>query len=456
LGKAEKGVKPVSKTFRPYEPEQIFLMPASMRDWLHADHLAYFISDVADQLDLSAITERYKYEERGYPPYHPMMMVKVLLYAYCIGVPSSRKVAKRLEEDIAFRVLAANNTPDFRTISDFRKDHLKALSELFLQVLKLCQKAGLVRLGHVSLDGTKIKANASKHKAMSYKRMKEEEARLEAEVRELLNRAEVVDDEEDHQYGKDKRGDELPKELAFRESRLTKIREAREALEAEVKQEAEQARAEGKKATGIPEDKAQRNFTDPESKIMPAPGGKHFEQAYNAQAAVDSAHQIILAAGLTDEPTDKKQAIPMMKQVKANTGELPRKMSSDTGYFSKEVVQALTADGIDAYIPPDKMKHSSAPPKAPRGRIPNCLSVADRMRRKLMTKKGRKCYGLRKELSEPVFGQIKQVRGFRQFLLRGREKVSGEWQLICTGHNVLKLFGAWCNGLFNMSQMAGT
>ncbi len=444
----------MSKTFRPYEPDQMFLMPVSMREWLPADHLAYFISDVADQLDLSWITQRYTGEERGYPPYHPVMMVKVLLYAYCVGIPSSRKIAKRLEEDIAFRVLAANNTPDFRTISDFRKDHLKALSGLFLQVLKLCQKAGLVRLGHVSLDGTKIKANASKHKAMSYKRMKEAEARLEAEVKELLKKAEVTDEEEDQRYGRDKRGDELPKELAFRESRLRKIREAREALEAEAKWEAEKARAEGKKATGIPEDKAQRNFTDPESNIMPAPGGKHFEQAYNAQAAVDSANQIILAAGLTDEPTDKKQAIPIVEQVRANTGELPRKVSADTGYFSKEVVQALTSDGIDVYIPPEKIKHGSSQPKAPLGRIPKGLSVADRMRRKLMTKRGRQCYGLRKELSEPVFGQIKQARGFRQFLLRGKEKVSGEWQLICTGHNVLKLFGAWCDGLFSAEVLA--
>ena len=437
----------MSKTFRPYEPDQIFLMPTSMRDWLPADHLAYFISDVVEQLDLSAIMARYRGEERGYPPYHPEMMVKALLYAYCVGVPSSRKIAKRLEEDIAFRVLAANNTPDFRTISDFRKDHLKALSSLFLQVLKLCQKVGLVKLGHISLDGTKIKANASRHKAMSYKRMKEEEARLEAEVKELLQKAVVVDEEEDRRYGKDKRGDELPKELAFRESRLRKIREAREALEAEARQEAEQARAEGKQAAAVPTDKAQRNFTDPDSHIMPAPGGKHFEQAYNAQAAVDSAHQVIVAAEITDEPTDRKQAKPMIERVRNNTGKLPRQMSADAGYFSSEAVQTLTSDGIDVYMPPDKTKHRSSLPPAPRGRIPKSLCMADRMRRKLRTKKGRRCYGLRKELSEPVFGQIKQARGFRQFLLRGKEKVSGEWQLICTGHNVLKLFGAWREGL---------
>lgn len=444
----------MSKTFRPYEPDQMFLMPVSMKEWLPAGHLAYFVSDVVDHLDLEAITRRYKYEERGYPPYHPAMMVKVLVYAYCIGVSSSRKIEKRLEEDISFRVLAANNTPDFRTISEFRKDHLKALAGLFLQVLKLCRKAGLVKLGHVSLDGTKIKANASKHKAMSYKRMKEEEARLEEEIKELLKKAGEVDDEEDRRYGKDKRGDELPEELAFRESRLKKIREARQALEAEARQEAERAKKEGKKATGIPEDKAQRNFTDPQSKIMPAPGGKHFEQAYNAQAAVDGANQVIVAADITDKPVDKQQAIPMIEQVKANTGQLPRKMSADTGYFSQDVVKALSSDGIDVYIPPNKIKHCSSQPQAPRGRIPDGLSVADRMRRKLSTKKGRRCYGLRKEIVEPVFGQIKQARGFRQFLLRGKEKVSSEWQLICMGHNVLKLFKAWSDDLFSDDGLA--
>ncbi len=289
----------MSKTFRPYDPEQIFLMPASLEDWLPIGHLVYFISDVVNHLDLSSIMRRYE-EEKGYPPYHPAMMVKVLLYAYCIGVPSSRKIEKRLEEDIGFRVLAANNTPDFRTISDFRKDHLQALAALFLQVLKLCQKAGLVKLGHISIDGTKIKANASKHKAMSYKRMKEEEARLVAEIQDLLKKAKAVDEEEDQKYGRDKRGDELPRELAFRESRLKKIREARAALEAEARAEAKQTQGRGGKATGVPEDKAQRNFTDPDSHIMPAPGGKHFEQAYNAQAAVDSAHQVIVAAEITD------------------------------------------------------------------------------------------------------------------------------------------------------------
>jgi len=443
----------VNKTFRPYDPDQAFLMPVSMREWLPGDHLAYFVSDVVDHLDLSSIMDRYE-EEKGYPPYHPAMMVKVLLYAYCIGVPSSRKIEKRLEEDIAFRVLAANNTPDFRTISDFRKNHLKALAALFLQVLKLCQKAGLVKLGHVALDGTKIKANASKHKAMSYKGMKEEAARLEAEIQELLQKAQATDEEEDGTYGKTQRGDELPKELAFRESRLKKIKEAKAALEAEALIEAAQSHGQGGKATGVPEDKAQRNFTDPESHIMPVSGGKQFEQAYNAQAAVDSAHQIIVAAEVTSQPSDKGQATPMMQQVKENTGALPREMSADAGYFSSDEVIKLSTTGMDIYMPPDKTQHTYKMPAAPRGRIPQGLSIADRMRRKLRTKQGKKRYGLRKELPEPVFGQIKQARGFRQFLLRGKQKVGGEWKLICTGHNVLKLFTARRSGLVRQGLWA--
>ena len=233
----------MSKTFRPYNPEQMLLMAVALQDWLSEDHLAYFISDVVDHLGLSAIMSRYEQEEGGYPPYHPRMMVKVMVYAYCIGVPSSRKMERRFQEGIAFRVLAANNTPDFRTISDFRKEHLDALAGLFLQVLELCQRVGLVKLGHVSLDVTKVKANASKHKAMSYGRTKEKEVRLELEVEELLKKAQEVDEEEDRRYGKERRGDDLPQELAFRESRLKKIREAKAALEAEAKQEAEKAKA---------------------------------------------------------------------------------------------------------------------------------------------------------------------------------------------------------------------
>ena len=429
----------MSKTYRPYDPDQQLLLPAALQEWLPPDHLAYFISDIVDQLDLSAVTGRYD-EQRSGPPYHPRMMVKVLLYGYCTGVASSRRIARRLHEDIAFRVLAANNTPDFRTVSDFRKYHLEALGNLFVQVLALCQRAGLVKLGHVALDGTKVKANASKNKAMSYRRMKEREAQLESEVAELLRRAEEMDDEEDLRYGKDQRGDELPEGLAFRESRLKKIREAKAALEAEAREAAEEAASEGRKHPGVPGDKAQRNFTDPESRIMPGPGGRDFQQAYNCQAVVDSECQVIVAAEATNQASDKQQGVVMVEQAIGNTGAVPNEVSADAGYYSAKAVEGLSALGVDPFIAPDKTRHGQTIPPVPRGRIPANLSARDRMRRKLRTKRGRQRYGLRKETVEPVFGQIKQGRGFRQFLLRGLEKVNREWSLICTGHNLLKLF----------------
>ncbi len=430
----------MSKTYLPYEPDQQLLLPAALREWLPDDHLAYFISDVVDQLDMSEVTARYERERRGGPPYHPRMMVKALLYGYCVGVASSRRIAQRLHEDIAFRVLAANNTPDFRTISDFRKDNLDALSGLFIQVLALCQRAGLVKLGHVALDGTKVKANASKHKAMSYGRMKEKEAQLAAEVAELLRQAQAADDEEDRRYGKDKRGDELPEELAFREGRLEKIREAMAALEAEAQAAAEQAEAEGGKRPGVPDDKAQRNFTDAESRIIPTPGGKDFLQGYNCQAVVDSAHQVIVAARATNQTSDKQQAVAMMEETIDNVGAVPREVSADAGYYSAKAVDELYALGVDPFVAPEQTRHGRVVPPAPRGRIPSHLSPRDRMRRKLQTRRGRQRYALRMQTVEPVFGQIKQGRGFRQFLLRGLEKVNGEWSLICTGHNLLKLF----------------
>ena len=430
----------MSKTYLPYDPDQQLLLPAALQEWLPDDHLAYFISDVVDQLDLSEITARYEQERRGAPPYHPRMMVKVLLYGYCVGVASSRRIAQRLHEDIAFRVLAANNAPDFRTISDFRKDHLAALTGLFLQVLGFCQRAGLVKLGHVALDGTKVRANASKHKAMSYKRMKEQEAQLASEVAELLRRAQEADEEEDRRYGKDQRGDELPEELAFREGRLEKIREAMAALEAEAQAAAEQAKAEGKEHPGEPEDKAQRNFTDAESRIMPAPGGRDFQQAYNCQAVVDHARQVIVAARATNQSSDKQQAVGMIEETIDNVGAVPREVSADAGYYSAKAVDGLQELGVDPLIAPDQTRHGRVVPPAPRGRIPKHLSPRDRMRRKLQTKRGRQRYALRMETVEPVFGQIKQGRGFRQFLLRGLAKVQGEWSLICTGHNLLKLF----------------
>lgn len=425
------------------------LIPPSLRDWLPEDHLVYFISDIVDGLKLSAIEEVYEKEERGYPPYHPGMMTKVLFYAYGTGVYSSRRIAKKMQEDVAFRILGAGNFPDFRTISDFRKRHLNALEGLFVQVVEICREAGLVKLGHISLDGTKIKANASKHKAMSYGRMKKDKERLKQEIEEMLRQAEKVDAAEDKAYGKNKRGDELPEELSRRESRLKKIKEAMKALEEEAKEnvrkdDAEKAGAKrGRKAEhpGVPKEKAQRNFTDPESKIM-INGDKAFIQGYNAQAAVDASSQVIVAADVSNKSVDKNHIKPMIGKIAEVTDDVPKEVSADAGYFSSENVEWLREQKIEPFIAPDKQKHNKKAEAAPRGRIPCGLSVIDRMRRKLRTKQGSKKYKLRKQTVEPVFGQIKGARGFQQFLMRGLEKVKGEWSLICTAHNLLKLYSA--------------
>ena len=310
----------MAKTFRPYVPEQDFLLPPSLREWLPADHLAYFVSDLVDQLDLSAITAPYEQEERGYPPYHPVMLTKVLLYAYCVGVFSSRKIQRRLSEDVAFRVLAAENQPDFRTIADFRQRHLAALEGLFVQVLRLAREAGALSVGRVAIDGSKIRANASKHKAMSYERMLEKERQLEQEVHHLLTQAEATDAQEDAQYGRDRRGDELPEELRRRETRLARIREAKRVLEERAREQAE-AKGDDAEDAPTPEDKAQYNFTDPESRIMKGPDG--FVQAYNAQIAVEATCQLIVGQAVTQEVNDKQQLVPMIETVAAQAGETP-------------------------------------------------------------------------------------------------------------------------------------
>ena len=297
-----------------------------------------------------------------------------------------------------------------------------------------------MKLGHVALDGTKVRSNASKHKAMSYKRMKEKEAQLQGEVDELLRRAQEVDEEEDRRYGKDQRGDELPAELSFREGRLERIREAMAALAAEAQAAAEEAEAAGKGHPRMPDDQAQRNFTDAQSRIMPAPSGRDFLQAYNCQAVVDRQHQVIVAARATNQASDKQQAVAMIEEVIANVGAVPREVSADAGHYSAQAVADLQDLGADPFIAPEKTRHGHRPPPAPKGRIPKALPPRDRMRRKLQTKRGRQRYALRMATVEPVFGQIKQARGFRQFLLRGLAKVNGEWSLICTGHNLLKLF----------------
>lgn len=446
------------RTFRPYDPDAPWLFPPSPQEWLPEGHLAYFVSDVVEELDLRSILQTYGGVTRGTAPYHPAMLVKVLLYAYAVGMPASRQIARKLEEDVAFRVLAANQRPDFRTLSDFRKQHLLALAELFVQVLKLCRHAGLVTLGHIAVDGTKLKANASKHKAMSYGRMVTEEVRLTAEVQRLLTQAEAADAQDDVRYGPDRRGDELPTELARREQRLATIRAAKTALEQEAQAEARLQQEVPPPArprrgrppqppSSVPRSKAQRNFTDPESRIMPASDANgSVLQGYNCQAAVDARAQIIVAADVTDETNDKRQAQPMLTQVLVNTEQVPRMVSMDAGYFSEANVVALTALGCTPLIPPDRQLHSQVVPAAPRGRPPVGLSVADRMRRTLRTKHGRRHYARRKAIVEPVFGQIKQGRGYRQFLLRGMEQVRGEWALICLTHNVRKLWTAQQHG----------
>jgi transposase len=427
----------MSKTFRPYEPDQLLLMPPALSDWVPEKHLARFIGDLVDGLDLSAIEDTYD-EERGYPPYHPRMMVKVLLYAYATGTYSSRRIEAKLQDSVAFRFLAAGNQPDFRTINDFRKRHGKALSELFGQVLRLCRKAGLVKLGRVAVDGTKVKANASKHKAMSYGRMKSTEAALQREANELLRRAEQVDEEEDRRYGKEKRGDELPEELAHRESRLKKIREAMAELRAEAKQ---QALAEGKDPRSAePADKAQRNFTDPESSIQKQ--GRNYIQGYNAQIAVDEQAQVIVSQHVTAVAPDVNQLMPVVKRISKLLKAKPKQVLADAGYWSEANVAALEKMGVDPFIATQRRRHSDPLPPAPRGRPPKDLSPKQRMARKLLTLRGRAMYAWRQILPEPVFGQIKHARGFRQFLRRGLQRVGQEWSMICTAHNLLKLYRA--------------
>ena len=425
----------MGKTYRAYLPEQDLLLPPSLRDWLPEDHLAYFVSDVVEQLDLSAIESVYEEEERGQPPYHPRMMTKILIYGYCVGVFSSRRMQKKLSEDVGFRVLAAGNQPDFRTISDFRKLHLGALQGLFDQVLQIALQAGTMKLGRVVLDGSKVKANASKHKAMSYGRMQEDEKRLKEEVKRLLEQAEARDAEEDARYGPDRRGDELPAELARRETRLQRIREAKRALEERAREQAKSKDEPEEKAK--PEAKMQYNFTDPESRILPGADG--FVQAYNAQIAVEPDFQWIVGQRVTQAANDKQQLQPTLEAIRQQAGHTPQAVMTDSGYCSEANLQYLEKKKIEGFIATDRESYRDRQPPGPRGPLPQGATRVDRMRRKLQTKVGAAIYSRRKTVVEPVFGQIKQARGFRQFLLRGLEKVQGEWAVICLTHNILKL-----------------
>lgn len=428
----------MSKRYRVYEPDQMFLLPPSLREWLAEDHLAYFVSDLVDDLDLSEIEAVYEDEERGQPPYHPRMMVKVLIYAYCTGVFASRRIEKRLVEDVAFRVLAAGNTPDFRTLSDFRKIHRKAVEGLFEQVLRLALKAGAIKLGRVAIDGSKVKANASKHKAMSYGRMKDKERELREEIRRLLWEADRQDEAEDRRYGQDRTGEELPEELRRRESRLERIRQAKRVLEEEARQKAQEA---GKEETK-PEDKQQYNFTDSQSRIMKGSDG--FVQGYNCQIAVEENFQLIVGQAVTQEANDKKQLEPMVEAIEEQAGQKPEAILADSGYGSEENFKYLRRRHIDGYVATERQKHGEQRLVCKRGPLPKGANAVERMKRKLQTQVGRRIYAMRKAIVEPVFGQIKQVRGFRQFLLRGLEKVQMEWALVCLTHNVLKLHRIIC------------
>jgi transposase len=425
----------MGKTYRSYLPEQDFVLPPSLRDWLPEDHLAYFVSDVVDELDLSAVESIYEKEERGQPPYHPRMMTKILLYGYCVGVFSSRRIERKLTEDVGFRILAAGNEPDFRTISDFRKQHLAALQGLFDQMLQIALRAGTMKLGQVMVDGSKVKANASKHKAMSYGRMQKEEKRLKEEVRRLLKQAEATDGKEDARYGRDGKGDELPGELARRETRLERIREAKRALEERAREQAKRKGEPEEKAQ--PKDTMQYNFTDPESRIMP--GGDGFVQAYNTQVAVEPHFQLIVANGVTQDTNDKQQLKPVVEAIREQAGQKPLEVVADSGYCSEANLKFLEKKNIEGFIATDKESYRGRDQSGPRGPLPKGATRVDRMRRKLQTKVGAAIYSRRKTVPEPVFGQIKHARGFRQFLLRGLEKVQGEWAIVCLTHNILKL-----------------
>jgi transposase len=452
-------LRSMGKTFRSYDLNQRLLMPPDLREWLRDDHLALYVSDVVEQLDLSEILNSYEDELRGRPPYHPGLMVKLLIYGYCTGRLSSRKIEQATYDDVAFRVLSCNQHPDHDSIAGFRKRHLAALSHLFLQVLQLCERAGLVKLGHVAVDSTKIKANAAKRQSLSYERLNKAERELSAEVARLLSEAQRIDEQEDSLYGPGKRGDEMPVELRQRETRLARIRELKAQLEQEAREAAEQEqqrkdeqkarKANGeavvetyrkpmwtKSATGktVPKDKVQRNLTDPDSRVMMNSTTRSFEQAYNAQIAVDAQAQIIVAANVV-QSNDAEQLLPTLTAVKQNLGQLPAQVTADAGYFSPAGLADEQLKEVDLYVPPNNQPGMKSRPTIN-------AAIRDQMRAKLQRPGGYEIYKRRNIIVEPVFAEIKHLRRFRQFLLRGLAPVQAEWSLICTTHNLLKLFRA--------------
>jgi transposase len=463
------------KNYRDWDAQQNCQEPVSPQDALPEDDLVFFLLDLIPQIDLTPFHQYYARELRGQPPFDVAMMVTLLIYAYSVGVCSSRKIAAACERNLAFRAIVGNGPPDFRTISDFRKIHQAAFRPLFLEVLRLAGEMGMVKLGNLSTDGTKMGANASRHKAMSYGYMNKEINRLEAEIEQLLKQAEQVDAEQDAALGS-RRGDELPDELKRREGRLARIREAKARLEAKARAEAEEEQcrrdeeqakreAEGRQRRGkepapidsTPEDKAQTNFTDPEAKIMKQ-SNKGFDYSYNAQAVVDGAEQIIVAAEVTSAANDKQQAVPMAQAALDNlnaagidrpTGAdgtpVPIPNTADTGYFSKEAVEGLEKMGIDPHLATGRQKHHEAPVQSEAATSSAEASVKEKMQHKLSSATGKALYAARKQIVEPVFGMIKSARGIRKFLLRGLKGVSAEWQLICLTHNLLKIWRRSCS-----------
>jgi transposase len=438
------------RDFRRYEPDQSLLLPPSLRDWLPEDHLAHFVSDAIEAMDLSAFDARYGDEGPGNQAFDPRMMLKVLVYAYATGTFSSRKIAAKLHEDVAFRLLAADNFPSHRTIAGFRQRHVEEFRELFVQLVQMAREAGLVKLGTVAIDGSKVRANASKRKAMTYKRMKQEEKRLRQEIRKLMDQAGKMDAVEDQRYGKDRRGNELPKELADRQQRLATIQAAKKRLAARQREADEKnGREPGdqdrmgqpgrpfKRAFGEPEQDAQDNFTDPESRIMKS-SSIGFQQAYNVQTAVDGEDRLIVATAVTQSASDVRELVPLVEAVKANTGASPESLLGDAGYRSEANLQFLEDERIDGYIAFGREGKSAKEPD------PDQRATV-RMFEKMKTKRARDRYRKRKHLAEPPFGWIKSVLGFDRFSLRGLTKVTGEWDLICLAANLKRLNGklAW-------------
>jgi transposase len=426
-------------TFRRYCPDQSFLLPPSPRDWLPEGHLVYFISETVDSLDLTEFYRPYEGDGRRNQPFDPRMLVKVLLYAYATGTFSSRRIARRIEEDVAYRVLAAENFPAHRTICEFRQLHLVAFGKLFVQVVRIAREAGVVKLGTLAVDGSKVKANASKHKAMSYKRMLQQERNLREQIAELTAKAAATDASEDAELGPDVRGDELPAELQRREQRLAKIQEAKKRLEA---RQAEEDKAKGRSKDddrksprggprfqrdfGVPEEKKQDNFTDPQSRIMKTTSG--YDQCYNGQIAVDEDSLLIVATALTNNAADNHELIPLLDEALSNLGEDPEQLLADAGYRSEANFEVLETRNIDAYVSLGR-EGKKAPTAA-------TTPASQRMEAKLASESGKKRYRRRKAIVEPVFGWIKGVLGFRRFSFRGQEKTEQEWNLVCLAVNL--------------------